>query len=160
MGPLPTNAKLALLADWTDDWGEATVAGVIRRGERLLESPLAKVVWNGAQFDVPRLRQEGFAVGGPVLDFQDGWHLLDAFPEVSVFVAKDALAPAAFAQATGAESARGRQPCQIGEPYSDGMSAVSSTSLMPMGMPCSGPGPAARAPPAGPGSRNCACPPG
>ncbi len=49
-------------------------------------------------------------------------------------------APAARAQATGAESALGCQLVQIGEPYWLGMSAVSSTSLTPMGMPCSGPG--------------------
>ena len=49
-------------------------------------------------------------------------------------------APAARAQATGAASALGRWLAQIGEPYWLGMSAVSSTSFTPMGMPCSGPG--------------------
>ena len=49
-------------------------------------------------------------------------------------------APAARAQATGAASARGCQPRQIGEPYSLGISAVSSTSFTPIGRPCSGPG--------------------
>jgi DNA polymerase I-like protein with 3'-5' exonuclease and polymerase domains len=44
----------------------------------LLESPMAKVVWNGAQFDVPRLRDEGFAVHGTIYDMQDGWHLLES----------------------------------------------------------------------------------
>jgi DNA polymerase I-like protein with 3'-5' exonuclease and polymerase domains len=44
----------------------------------LLESPLPKVVWNGAQFDVPRLRAEGFPVNGRIYDYQDGWHLLES----------------------------------------------------------------------------------
>ena len=51
--------------------------------------------------------------------------------------------PAARVHATAAASARGRQPRQIGEPYSLGMSAVSSTSFTPTGRPCSGPGGAA-----------------
>src|SRR6185437_1814419 len=41
--------------------------------------------------------------------------------------------PAARAQAIAAASARGRYSRQIGEPYSLGMSAVSSTSLTPIG---------------------------
>jgi hypothetical protein len=45
---------------------------------RLLESPNPKVVWNGAQFDVPRLREEGYRVGGRIYDYQDGWHLLES----------------------------------------------------------------------------------
>jgi hypothetical protein len=49
-------------------------------------------------------------------------------------------APAARAQATAAASARGRCPAQIGEPYSLGMSAVSSTSFTPIGSPASAPG--------------------
>jgi DNA polymerase I-like protein with 3'-5' exonuclease and polymerase domains len=49
--------------------------GTIRR---LLESEMSKVTWNGAQFDVPRLREEGFPVGGKVYDYQDGWHLLQS----------------------------------------------------------------------------------
>lgn len=44
----------------------------------LLESAMPKVVWNGAQFDVPRLREEGFPVHGVVCDMQDGWHLLES----------------------------------------------------------------------------------
>jgi DNA polymerase I-like protein with 3'-5' exonuclease and polymerase domains len=44
----------------------------------LLESEMPKVVWNGAQFDVPRLREEGFPVNGVVYDMQDGWHLLES----------------------------------------------------------------------------------
>jgi DNA polymerase I-like protein with 3'-5' exonuclease and polymerase domains len=45
---------------------------------RLLQSPNPKVVWNGAQFDVPRLRDEGYLVGGRIYDYQDGWHLLES----------------------------------------------------------------------------------
>ncbi len=45
---------------------------------QLLESPNPKVVWNGAQFDVPRLREEGFPVHGRIYDYQDGWHLLQS----------------------------------------------------------------------------------
>ena len=60
-------------------------------------------------------------------------------------------APAARAQATGAELALGCQPAQIGEPYWLGMSAVSSTSFTPIGMPCSGPGLASAAAARGPG---------
>jgi hypothetical protein len=48
-------------------------------------------------------------------------------------------APAARAAATDAASPRGRCPFQVGDPYWVGMSAVSSTSLTPMGMPASGP---------------------
>lgn len=44
----------------------------------LLESSMKKVVWNGAQFDVPRLRAEGFPVNGRVYDFQDAWHILQS----------------------------------------------------------------------------------
>ena len=54
-------------------------------------------------------------------------------------------APAARAAATAAASARGRQPCQMGEPYSLGISAVSSTSFTPSGRPWSGPGRAVEA---------------
>src|SRR4051812_35334998 len=53
--------------------------------------------------------------------------------------------PAARVQATAAASAFGCQPRQIGEPYSLGKSAVSSTSLTPIGSPCSGPDRANRA---------------
>src|ERR1700676_2853437 len=49
-------------------------------------------------------------------------------------------APASRAQATGAEAALGWWLAQMGEPYWLGMSAVSSTSFTPMGMPCSRPG--------------------
>jgi hypothetical protein len=45
------------------------------------------------------------------------------------------------AQATGAESAFGRHPFQMGDPYWLGMSAVSSTSFTATGMPCYGPVP-------------------
>jgi len=44
----------------------------------LLSSPINKVGWNAAQFDVPRLRQEGFPVGGRIYDFQDAFHLLSS----------------------------------------------------------------------------------
>ena len=47
--------------------------------------------------------------------------------------------PSARAQATAAASACGWWPSQMGEPYWLGMSCVSSTSLTPMGMPCSRP---------------------
>src|SRR5579883_1247033 len=60
-----------------------------------------------------------------------------------VTVLPTTAAPAARAQATAAASARGRQPRQIGEPYSLGISAVSSTSFTPIGRPCRGPGRAA-----------------
>tara|TARA_R110000824_G_scaffold176672_1_gene355785 strand:- start:549 stop:2999 length:2451 start_codon:yes stop_codon:yes gene_type:complete len=49
--------------------------GAIRQ---LLESDNPKVVWNGAQFDVPRLRDEHFPVHGRIYDYQDGWHLLES----------------------------------------------------------------------------------
>lgn len=49
--------------------------GTIRQ---LLESENPKVVWNGAQFDVPRLRAEGMIVKGRIYDYQDGWHLLES----------------------------------------------------------------------------------
>lgn len=45
---------------------------------QLLESPNPKVVWNGAQFDVPKLRAEGYPVHGRIYDYQDGWHLLQS----------------------------------------------------------------------------------
>src|SRR5580698_757421 len=57
-----------------------------------------------------------------------------------------ATPPDARAHATAAESARGRQPRQIGDPYSLGISAVSSTSFTPTGRPCNGPGRAVTAP--------------
>jgi len=44
----------------------------------LLESPNPKVCWNGAQFDVPKLRSEGYPVLGRIYDYQDGWHLLES----------------------------------------------------------------------------------
>ena len=44
----------------------------------LLTSDLAKVGWNCAAFDVPRLYQEGITVGGRIRDFQDAWHLLES----------------------------------------------------------------------------------
>ena len=44
----------------------------------LLESPNAKVCWNGAQFDVPKLRDVGYHTGGRIYDYQDGWHLLQS----------------------------------------------------------------------------------
>src|SRR5580698_8194213 len=47
--------------------------------------------------------------------------------------------PVARVHATGAESARGRHPSQMGEPYPLGMSPVSNTSFTPTGMPCSRP---------------------
>jgi len=50
------------------------------------------------------------------------------------------MAPDCFARTTAVASFFGRQPCRIGDPCWVGMSAVSNTSLTPIGMPWSGPG--------------------
>ncbi len=44
----------------------------------LLTSALPKVGWNCLAFDVPKLAQEGIAVGGRIRDYQDAWHLLES----------------------------------------------------------------------------------
>ena len=48
-------------------------------------------------------------------------------------------APACFVIVTQAASTRGRHPAKIGLPYELGISAVSITSLTPIGIPCSAP---------------------
>lgn len=55
-------------------WNAEYLPGI----RRLLESDLPKAGWNCTAFDVPRLADEGYPVGGRIYDFQDGWHLLES----------------------------------------------------------------------------------
>lgn len=55
-------------------WGQPYLDGI----RALLGSDLAKGCWNGAMFDVPRLEEEGYHVGGRIYDYQDGWHLVQS----------------------------------------------------------------------------------
>ena len=48
-------------------------------------------------------------------------------------------APASLSLEISVASSSGRRPCMSGEPHSVGMSAVSTMSLMPTGMPCRDP---------------------
>jgi DNA polymerase I-like protein with 3'-5' exonuclease and polymerase domains len=45
---------------------------------KLLKEAKETIWHNGANFDVPRLRQEGISVNGVVMDCQDAWHLLES----------------------------------------------------------------------------------
>ena len=43
----------------------------------LLASPCTKLLWN-AIYDIPRLKLDGIAVNGQILDFMWGWHILQS----------------------------------------------------------------------------------
>lgn len=43
----------------------------------LLASPCTKLLWN-AIYDIPRLKADGIAVNGQILDFMWGWHILQS----------------------------------------------------------------------------------
>ncbi len=55
-------------------WTAQYLPGILR----LLASDLPKIVWNGAMFDVPKLEGEGVHVGGKILDYQDGWKIVQS----------------------------------------------------------------------------------
>lgn len=55
---------------WTAEYMEGINA--------ILASSVAKLGWNCAMFDVPKLEKEGHRVGGKVLDYQDGWHIVES----------------------------------------------------------------------------------
>lgn len=55
-------------------WTAMYMDGILR----LLASDLAKIGWNAALFDVPRLRHEGIDVNGRLYDYQDGWHMVQS----------------------------------------------------------------------------------
>ncbi len=52
-----------------DPWDEVT--------RELLAGPNPKVLWN-APFDCPRIRAQGWKIGGRILDFMDAWHMLQS----------------------------------------------------------------------------------
>lgn len=60
----------ACSVSWTSQYMEGILA--------LLASGVAKIWWNGAMFDVPKLEAEGHHVGGELLDYQDAWHIVQS----------------------------------------------------------------------------------
>ncbi len=56
----------------TVPWDAAHLPGI----SRLLGLPFKKVVWNGANFDVPLIQKVGVDVQGTVYDFMDGFKVL------------------------------------------------------------------------------------
>lgn len=55
-------------------WTAQYLPGILK----LLASPLPKIVWNGAMFDVPKLEGEGVHVDGKILDYQDAWKIVQS----------------------------------------------------------------------------------
>ncbi len=53
------------------------VGGYLESVRQLLALPCVQVVWNGVSFDVPKMRQEGFAVNGEIWDGMDAYHLYE-----------------------------------------------------------------------------------
>lgn len=60
----------ACSVSWTAQYMEGILA--------LLASNIAKIWWNGAMFDVPKLEAESHHVGGELRDYQDAWHIVQS----------------------------------------------------------------------------------
>ncbi len=53
-------------------------SGAYLPGIRRLLAAKTTIWWNGANFDVPRLRKEGCVIEGTIYDAMDAWHLLES----------------------------------------------------------------------------------
>lgn len=61
---------LSVSVSWTSQYMDGIKA--------LLASEMPKIVWNGAQFDVPKLESEGIEVKGEIQDYQDAFHIVQS----------------------------------------------------------------------------------